>query len=108
MEKKLYTHRVAVMETRQVIMDVVAPNTLEDIKQVALDAYFQGKGDQEVGLTIPDNLVIYPWLEEGQTPPIGSEYPAPTVISLDDLEDNYEGVQVEEADIIDLLTRRNK
>ena len=81
-----YTHRVAIMETRQIIMDIEAPNTIEDIKKVALEAYFQGEGEQEVGLTTPVSVVIYPWLEEGQNPPHGSDYPAPTELELTPLD----------------------
>lgn len=85
METKTYTHRVAIMETRQVIMDIEAPNDIESIKEVALSAYFHGEGNQEVGLTMPNSLVIYPWLEEGQTPPVGSAYPNPTEVELEPL-----------------------
>lgn len=77
-----YTHRVAVLETRQIIMDIEAPNDIDSIKKVALEAYFQEEGDQEVGLTIPASVVIYPWLEEGQTPPNGSAYPEPTELEV--------------------------
>ena len=77
-----YVHRIAIMETRQIIMDVEAPNDVDSIKKVALEAYFQGDGDQEVGLTAPNSIVIYPWLAQGQTPPLGSAYPEPTNIEL--------------------------
>ena len=82
MDTKTYTHRVAIMETRQVIMDIEAPNDLDSIKEKALSAYFQGEGDQEEGLAYPDSLIIYPWLESDQTPPEGSSYPMPTVLEL--------------------------
>jgi hypothetical protein len=84
--KTTYTHRVAIMETRQIIMDIEAPNDLDSIKEVALSAYFHEEGDQEVGFIAPTSVVIYPWLEEGQTPPIGSAYPAPTEIQLSTLD----------------------
>lgn len=80
-----FTHRVAIMETRQIIMDIEAPNDIESIKEVALGAYFHGAGEQEVGLTYPSSLVIYPWLEEGQSPPDGSAHPNSTFIELDPL-----------------------
>ena len=101
MDTKTYTHRVAIMEMRQVIMDVEAPNTIEDIKKVALEAYFQGEGNQEVGLTIPNSLVIYPWLEKGQTPPEGSAYHEPTVLELEDEPCNE--VPYTEAQIIEMF-----
>jgi hypothetical protein len=82
METKTYNHRVAIMETRQVIMDIEAPNDISKIKEVALSAYFQGEGEQETGLQYPASVIIYPWLEEGQTPPEGSAYPEPTIIAL--------------------------
>ena len=88
MDTKTYNHRVAIMETRQVIMDVEAPNDIESIKEVALSAYFQGEGAQEVGLTFPNSLIVYPWLEEGQVPPVGSHYPEPTFIELDDIDES--------------------
>jgi hypothetical protein len=84
MDTKTYTHRVAIMEVRQVIMDVEAPNDIDSIKKVALDNYFQSTGNPEVGLTIPESVVIYPWLEQGQNPPEGSSYPEPTIIELED------------------------
>jgi hypothetical protein len=84
--KTTYTHRVAIMETRQIIMDIEAPNDLDSIKKVALSAYFQEDGDQETGFIAPTSVVIYPWLEEGQTPPSGSAYPEPTIISLTPLD----------------------
>ena len=69
--KTTYTHRVAIMETRQIIMDIEAPNDLDSIKEGALSAYFLEYEDQEVGLIVPTSVIIYPWLEEGQTPPNG-------------------------------------
>ena len=83
MTTKTYTHRVAIMETRQVIMDIEAPNDIESIKEVALSAYFQGEGNQEVGLTYPASVVVYPWLEEGQSAPVGSNYPEPTELAIE-------------------------
>ena len=80
-----FTHRVAIMETRQIIMDIEAGNTVDEIKAVALEAYFQGEGGQEIGLTYPVSVVIYPWLEEGQTPPVGSAHPNATEIALEPL-----------------------
>lgn len=80
-----FTHRVAIMETRQIIMDIEAPNDIESIKEVALGAYFHGAGEQETGLTYPSSVVIYPWLEEGQSAPDGSAYPNATHIELDPL-----------------------
>lgn len=82
MDTKTYSHRVAIMETRQIIMDIEAPNDLDSIKEEALSAYFQGDGNQEEGLAFPASVVIYPWLEEGQTPPTGSSYPLPTIIDI--------------------------
>ena len=84
--KTTYTHRVAVMETRQIIMDIEAPNDIDSIKDVALSAYFQEEGDQETGFIAPTSVIIYPWLEEGQTPPNGSAYPAPTELVLTPLD----------------------
>ena len=102
METKTYTHRVAIMEMRQVLMDVEAPNDVDSIKKVALEAYFQGDGAQEVGLTIPNSLVIYPWLEEGQVPPLGSAYPEPTIVDLED-EDECDEVGYTEAQIVEMF-----
>ena len=82
MDTKTYNHRVAIMETRQIIMDVEAPNDIDSIKQVALEAYFQEDGNQEVGFIAPTSIIVYPWLEEGQTPPNGSSHPDPTTITL--------------------------
>ena len=81
-----YTHRVAVLETRQIIMDVEAPNDLDSIKEQALSAYFQEEGDQETGFIVPTSVIIYPWLEEGQTPPNGSAYPEPTQLTITPLD----------------------
>ena len=67
-------------------MDIEAPNDIDSIKEVALSAYFQGEGDQEEGLSYPASLVIYPWLEEGQTPPVGSAYPNPTELPITPLD----------------------
>jgi hypothetical protein len=86
MDNKTYTHRVAIMETRQIIMDIEAPNNLDSIKEVALSAYFQEEGNQEVGLVSPTSVIIYPWLEEGQTPPEGSAHPQLTIINLTPLD----------------------
>lgn len=80
---KTYLHRVAVIESRQVIMDVEAYNNIVDIKEKALEAYANGEGDQEIGLTYLDSVVIYPWTTDEQGPPIGSSYPERTVIKLD-------------------------
>lgn len=82
MDTKTYTHRVAIMTQTQVIMDVEAPNDIDEIKKVALSAYFQGEGNQEEGFTIPTSLAIYPWLEDGQTPPEGSLYPNVTYLTI--------------------------
>lgn len=82
MKVKTYTHRVAIMESRQIIMDIEAPNDIESIKDKTLEAYFNGEGDQEAGMTVPVTLIVYPWLEEGQTPPAGSEFPNPTYVRI--------------------------
>ena len=84
--KTTYTHRVAIMETRQIIMDIEAPNDLDSIKEGALSAYFLEYEDQEVGLIVPTSVIIYPWLEEGQTPPNGSAYPEPTQLTVTPLD----------------------
>ena len=84
--KTTYTHRVAIMEMRQIIMDVEAPNDIDSIKEVALSAYFQEEGDQETGFITPTSVIIYPWLEEGQTPPNGSAHPAPTELPVTPLD----------------------
>jgi hypothetical protein len=96
MDTKTYTHRVAIMETRQIIMDIEAPNDIDSIKDVALSAYFQEEGDQETGFIAPTSVIIYPWLEEGQTPPNGSSYPAPTELVLTPLD--FEGTPEHEDD----------
>jgi hypothetical protein len=80
--KTIYTHRVAIMETRSIIMDVEAPNDVDSIKEAALSAYFNEEGDQEVGYIAPTSVIIYPWLEEGQTPPEGSAYPEGTTLAV--------------------------
>lgn len=95
MDTKTYTHRVAIMETRQIIMDVEAENDIDKIREVALSAYFQEEGDQEVGYSIPSSLVIYPWLEKGQTPPNGSAYPEPTIVDIYPSEDEGEAEVIE-------------
>ena len=82
METKTYTHRVAMMVQTQIIMDVEAPNEVDSIKKAAIEAYFQGGGNQEEGFTIPDRIIIYPWLEEGQSPPEGSVYPNATIVTI--------------------------
>jgi hypothetical protein len=82
MDNKTYTHRVAIMETRSIIMDVVAPNDIDSIKEAALTAYFNEEGDQEVGYIAPTSVIIYPWLEEGQTPPEGSAHPEITILAV--------------------------
>lgn len=84
--KTTYTHRVAIMETRSIIMDVEAPNDIDSIKEVALSAYFQEEGDQEVGYIAPTSVIIYPWLEEGQTPPDGSAHPEITILPVTPLD----------------------
>ena len=78
----MYHHRIAIMEVRQIIMDVEAENDIESIKKRALEAYFSEEGDPEVGLTYPKSVVIFPWLEQGQTPPQGSDYPSPTFVEI--------------------------
>lgn len=80
MATKTYTHRVAVMVQTQVIMDIDAENDVESIRQRAIEAYLNGEGDQEEGISIPTQVVIYPWLEEGQEPPRGSRFPEPTIL----------------------------
>jgi len=77
-----YTHRVAVMVGSQVIMDIEAENDLESIKAEAIRSLLNGEGNQEVGISIPQTVVVYPWLEEGQKPPKGSSYPKPTEIEI--------------------------
>lgn len=93
METKTYTHRVAIMTQTQVIMDIEAPNDVDKIKKEAIEAYFRGDGDQEYGFTVPTSVVIYPWLEEGQTPPEGSLYPNPTYLTIlpEDIAQENEG-----------------
>lgn len=98
METKNYTHRVAMMVQTQIIMDVEAPNDVDKIKEEAIKAYFHGGGDQEEGFTVPTSVIIYPWLEEGQSPPNGSLYPNATQLTIhaSDLQDEDEG----EAEVI--------
>lgn len=100
MDTKTYTHRVAIMEVTQVIMDIEAENDLDSIKKEALKAYYEGTGEQEAGISFPSQVVIYPWLEKGQNPPQGSAYPEPTIINLGEFDED-EG----EADIIDFPTK---
>lgn len=87
MSTETHTHRVAMMVMTQVIMDVEAPNDVDSIKKRAIEAYFNEEGEQEQGFSAPMEVVIYPWLEQGQEPPTGSAYPKPTnlMITTDDL-----------------------
>ncbi len=77
-----YTHRVAVMVATQVIMDIEAENDVESIKKEALISLQSGEGDPEQGMSFVKSVVIYPWLEEGQEPPKGSNYPKPTELEI--------------------------
>lgn len=72
------SHRVAIMVTSQIVMDIEAENDLESIRKTAYSDFLNKKGNPEVGLTMPLSVVLYPMLEEGQEPPKGSLYPAPT------------------------------
>jgi len=85
-----YTHRVAVMVMQQVIMDIEEENDIEKITQKALYSYFNKEGNPEIGMSIPTEVVVYPWLEEGQKPPKGSAYPSITTvkISAEDMPDD--------------------
>ena len=82
METKTYLHRVAVVVSTQILMDIEAENDVDKIRAEALRAYFAGEGDPEEGFTYPTDVVVYPWLEEGQTPPTGSLYPEPTFMEV--------------------------
>ena len=79
---KKYTHRVAVMVNTQVIMDVEADNDLDSIKESAIQAYFDGEGDQEEGISFPTHVVIYPWREKGQETPKGTVDTEPTIVPI--------------------------
>jgi len=85
-------HRVAVMVTTQVIMDIEADNDLDSIRKEALRSYFNEEGNQEIGLAIPQSVVLYPMLAEGQRPPKGSSYPSPTEMELG--QEDFESVVV--------------
>lgn len=71
-QQTTYTHRVAVMVATQVIMDVEAGNSIDEIYAATLKAFKNGEGNQEVGLQdIPYAVRILPWREEGQDQPTG-------------------------------------
>jgi hypothetical protein len=78
-----HEHRVAIMVTSQVIMDIEAENDIESIRKEAIRSYSSGEGNQETGFAVPQSVVLYPMLEEGQEPPKGSLYPAPTEMQID-------------------------
>lgn len=75
-------YRVAVMVTTQVVMDIEADNDLESIKKEAVRSYLSGEGNQEVGLAIPQSVVLYPMYYEGQEPPKGSSPNGPTEMEI--------------------------
>ena len=85
-------YRVAVMVTSQVIMDIESEDDLDSIRKEALRSYFNDEGNQEIGLAIPQSVVLYPMLAEGQKPPKGSAYPAPTEMELG--QEDFESVVV--------------
>lgn len=99
--KTTYTHRVAIMEVTQIIMDIEAENDLDSIKEKALKAYYEGNGDQEEGLSFPSQVVLYPWLEKGQNPPQGSAHPEPTIINLSEFDVEYTPEDEGEAEVIE-------
>lgn len=87
-----HQHRVAVMVTTQVIMDIEAENDLESIRKEAIRSYSSGEGNQETGFALPKSIVLYPMLEEGQEPPKGSFYPAPTEMEIDS--EDFESIDI--------------
>jgi hypothetical protein len=76
-------YRVAVMVTTQVVMDIEADNDLESIRKEAIRSYLSGGGNQEVGLAIPQSVVLYPMFYEGQKPPKGSSLNGPTEMEIE-------------------------
>jgi hypothetical protein len=108
MKTKTYTHRVSMWVTTQVIMDVEAENDVNAIKERAIEAYYNDEGDQEDGVSFPSQIVIHPWLEEGQVPPAGSAYPNPTIFSITPQEDMVEVAPSDDpflAPVIDLFKK---
>lgn len=94
-------HRVAVMEVTQVIMDIEAENDLDSIKKRALEAYFNEDGEPERGYSFPAQVVVYPWLEEGQLPPKGSDYPKPTILEVAPKDIDLQGCDNDECECHD-------
>jgi len=80
---KKYLHRVSVEVTTSYILDVEAENDSVLIASKAVEYYKDNKGNPEVQFQNINRVTIYPWLEEGQEPPVGSLYPQPTVVEVE-------------------------
>lgn len=79
-----YTHRVHAVIQTTIIMDVEAPNDVDSIRNETVRAFYAGEGEQELLSQGMVGVTLFPWLEEGQTPPVGSNYPEPTFIQVID------------------------
>jgi hypothetical protein len=82
---KTYLHRVAVSVTTEYLLDVEAENAVGDITDATITAFKEGKGEPEVRMTMINGVTIFPWLEDGQEPPKGSEYPNPTEVDVEEV-----------------------
>jgi hypothetical protein len=76
-------HRVAVIVQSQVVMDITADNNLDSIKKEALEAFFDGRGDQETVIKIPTAVMYFPLLAEGEELPKGANKSGPTELEVD-------------------------